>query len=390
MVVSGRRKVLFVTGIRSEYDLLHSAIAAVHESPGMDVGLVVTGAHCSPMYGETAREVERDGFPIIARIENLLNSDSLAGRVKSAATQLAGLVDVLAFWRPDFVVAPMDREEAMTVALAGSYMRIPVVHIGGGDASGDGIDSNVRHAVTKLAHLHMVATATSAKRVTELGEESWRIHVVGALGLDRLLSTREMGDDELWQKIGRNPRGQPFALLIQHPIIGEANRAGELMRLTMESLLGLGLFTFVSYPNSDAGSQQVIEVIEQYSAEFPAQFHRYQNLGREEFVNLMRRAHVLVGNSSCGIIEAPLLRLPVVNIGPRQAGREHVDNIQFVEHDMDRIQTAVKRAVEDGDYRSQVARCVNPYGDGTAGRRIARILAEQAVDERLLKKIHTL
>src|SRR5207245_2630357 len=126
LVVSGRRKVLFVTGIRSEYDLLHSAISAVHESPGMDVGLVVTGAHCSPMYGETAREVERDGFPIIARIENLLNSDSLAGRAKSAATQLAGLVDVLGVWRPDFVVAPLDREEAMSAGRAGSYRRVRV------------------------------------------------------------------------------------------------------------------------------------------------------------------------------------------------------------------------------------------------------------------------
>lgn len=383
------RSVLFVTGIRSEYDILYSVMRAAQDHPDLTVELVVTGAHLSPMYGFTSREVERDGFPIVARIENLLNSDSPAGRVKSAAIQLSSLVDVFAQRQPTFVVAPMDREEAITVALAGAYMRMPVVHIGGGDTAEDGnIDNAVRHAVTKLAHLHMVTTPRSAERVIALGEAAWRVHVVGAPGLDRLLQVPDIPPDTLWRRLGYDPGDQPFALVIQHSIISDVEQAGELMRLTLESLVGLGLPAFVSYPNSDAGSQKIIAVIEAYAQRYPALLHKYQNLPRAEFVNLMRRAHVLIGNSSCGIIEAPLFHLPVVNIGPRQRGREHADNVQFVEHDMAHIQAAIQRAVFDAHYRQAVAGCTNPYGDGHAGERIAAILARCPLDARLTQKIN--
>jgi GDP/UDP-N,N'-diacetylbacillosamine 2-epimerase (hydrolysing) len=381
------RKVLFVTGIRSEYDILYSVISAVQKHVDMEVALVVTGAHLSPMYGHTIDEVEKDGFPIIARLESLLNSDSAIGRVKSAAIQLSGLIDIFACYCPDFVVAPMDREEAITVALAGAYMQIPVVHIGGGDTADDGnIDNSVRHAVTKLAHLHMVTTKRSAARVIALGEEPFRVNVTGAPGLDRLVRLPEISNADLWGTLGYDPGDKPFAVLIQHSIISDVERAGELMATTIESLVSLDLPVFVSYPNSDAGSQKIIEVIETYSKRYPCLLHKYQNLPRLEFVNLMRRAHVMVGNSSSGIIEAPLFHLPVVNIGPRQRGREHTDNVQFVDHDIAQISTAIRRAVFDKEYRKSVGSCVNPYGDGHAGERIADILATIPINEELLAK----
>ena len=381
------RKVLFVTGIRSEYDILYSVISAVQKKTDMEVGLVVTGAHLSPMYGYTVREIEKDGFPIIARIESLLNSDSAVGRVKSAAIQLSSLIDVFSQYCPSFVVAPMDREEAITVALAGAYMKIPVVHIGGGDTAADGnIDNAVRHAVTKLSHLHMVTTHSSAARVIALGEEPFRVHITGAPGLDRLVELPDMPAVDLWSRFGYDPEDKPFAVLIQHSIISDVERAGELMAITIESLVSLGLPAFVSYPNSDAGSQEIIEVIETYSKRYPGLFHKYKNLPRLEFVNLMRRAHVMVGNSSCGIIEAPLFHLPVVNIGPRQRGREHSKNVQFVEHEITQIRAAIRRAVFDEEYRRSVDQCVNPYGDGHAGERFADILAAVPIDEKLLFK----
>lgn len=380
------RKVLFVTGIRSEYDILCSVISAVQKRDDMEVALVVTGAHLSPMYGYTIGEVEKDGFPIIARIESLLNSDSAMGRVKSAAIQLSGLVDVFSQYCPTFVIAPMDREEAITVAMAGAYMQIPVVHIGGGDTEDGNIDNSVRHAVTKLSHLHMASTRHSAQRVMLLGEEPWRVHVVGDPGLDKLLRVQNMPSTELWKRLGYDPGDNPFVIVIQHSIISEVECASDLMSITLESVISLDLPTFVSYPNSDAGSQKIIEVIETYSKRYPSLIHKHKNLPRLEFVNLMRRSHALVGNSSCGIVEAPLLHLPVVNIGSRQRGREHTDNVQFVDHDIKQISTAIQRAVFDKQYRQMVGQCINPYGDGHAGERIAEILATIPIDKKLLTK----
>jgi len=385
-----KRKVLFVTGIRSEYDILYSIIKAVRESAALEPEVVVTGAHLSPMYGNTSKEVEGDGFPIVARIESLLNSDTPAGRVKSAAIQLSGLVEVFIRSRPDFVIAPMDREEAINVALAGAYMGIPVVHVGGGDTAEDGnIDNAVRHAVTKLSHLHMVTTERSAERVIGLGEEPWRVHVVGAPGLDRLLTTPKMEPDALWGTIGFDPAGKPFALVIQHSILTDVERSGSKMATTLDSLVQLGVPTFVGYPNSDAGSQQIIEAIESYAQRYPHLIHKFQNLSRLEFVNLLRRTHVMVGNSSCGIIEAPLFHIPVVNVGPRQRGREHAENVLFVDHDAMQIQEAVRKSLHDPEHRRVVAECVNPYGDGRAGRRIADILEVQEIDDRLKHKRNT-
>jgi len=384
------RKVLFVTGIRSEYDILYPIMRAIQDQPGMAAGVVVTGAHLSPMYGLTVREVERDGVPIVARIESLLNSDTRAGRVKSAAIQLTSLVDVCEQFSPTFLVAPMDREEAMTVALVGAYTLTPVVHIGGGDTAEDGnVDNAVRHAVTKLSHLHMVSTRRSADRVIALGEEAWRVHVAGAPGLDRLLSTPDMPDEDLWREVGYNPDNRPFAIVIQHSIISDVELSGERMRLTLDALVSLGIPALVSYPNSDAGSQKIIQIIESKVQQHSGLLHKYQNLSRMAFVNMMRRANVIVGNSSCGIIEAPLFHLPVVNVGPRQRGREHAANIQFVNHDAAEIRDAIRRAIYDVAYRNAVSSCVNPYGDGHAGERIAAILAEVPIDGRLVHKVST-
>ena len=383
------RHVLFVTGSRAEYDILRSVIGAVDTTDGLRASVVVTGAHLAPMYGHTVDLIESDGVDIAGRLETLLNADTPSGRVKSAAIQLSGLADLLVGLRPDFVVAPMDREEAITTALAGAYVGIPVVHIGGGDTAEDGnIDNSVRDAVTKLSHLHMVTTERSAERVRGLGEAPWRVHVVGAPGLDRFVAEPPLDDRTLWAELGHEPAG-PFAVLIQHPIITSAEQSGQLMGTTLQALLELGRPVLVGYPNSDAGSQQSIAVIDRYVAHHPDVFYGYRNVSRQVFVNLLRRARVLVGNSSAGIIEAPLLGLPVVNIGPRQVGREHSGNVLFVDHDAASIAAAVRRAMDDEAFRASVAAGDSVYGDGTAGRRIASILRDQPIDARLLWKVST-
>lgn len=385
-LAAAQRLVLFTTGIRSEYDILSTVIRAVDRHPRMKAGIVVTGAHLSELYGTTVREIEQDGFTILGRIESLLNSNTAAGRVKSAAIQLISLVDFFVQHKPDIVVAMADREESLTVAVAGSYLGIPVAHIGGGDNSEAGyIDNAVRHAVSKLAHVHLVTTPRSAERLIRMGEDPWRIHVVGAPGLDRWVNTEYLSREELSRQLDFDVVSRPFSLVIQHPNSTESAEAARQIRQTLQVIAELSLPALVSYPNSDAGSQSMIEVIREYDSRFPL-IKAYQNLTRTVFVNLMRHAAVLIGNSSCGIIESPLLKLPVVNVGDRQEGREHAENVLFVPQDPARIKAAILQALEDGDFKKKVGESINPYGDGHSGERIATILADLELDRRLVGK----
>ncbi|MEQ9143860.1 MAG: UDP-N-acetylglucosamine 2-epimerase [Parvibaculaceae bacterium] len=383
------RSVMFVTGSRAEYDILFPVIEAVSAVPELEPEIVVTGSHFARQFGLTVRDVEADGFPIVAKIDSLLASDSAAARAKSAAIQLQSLVDVAAHRDPDFLVVVGDREEAITTAMTGAYLDVPVVHIAGGDTADDfNVDNSVRHAVTKLAHLHMTASAGSAERVRKLGEEDWRVHQVGAPGLDRLVSEPVLAPACLWTKLGVRPVDGPYAVMIQHPLLPEMDQAEDQIRATLDALVASGLPAFISGPNSDPGNQGMAALIDAYTAKHE-QLVAYKNLSRPLYVNLIRHAAALVGNSSSGIIEAPLLKLPVVNVGSRQVGREHGGNVQFVGYDSAAIGKALHRAVFDEDYRAEVARADNPYGDGTAGRKICDILMKETDRRRLLEKRNT-
>jgi GDP/UDP-N,N'-diacetylbacillosamine 2-epimerase (hydrolysing) len=377
-----KRRILGVTGIRSEYDILSSVFEAIRAHRALGLELIVTGAHLSPDYGETVREIRKDGFRVAEEIESLISGDQDSSRVKGLAIQLQGLVQAVTRIRPDLLLVLGDREEAMSTALVGNYLNIPVAHIAGGDRAVGNADDQVRHAVTKLAHLHFATNAQSARRILRLGEQPFRVFDVGNPGLDRLRTTPKLTAAELSRRLGFPlGEGEPFILLIQHPLSSEIDRAGAQMRLTLDAVERLGIKTILTYPNSDPGSQDMIRAIES-RAELTV-LHAVKNLPRLEFVNLMRRASCLLGNSSAGLLEAPLLKLPAINVGNRQKGRLHADNVRFVPHDAGAIIRAVRRAVFDAGYRAKVRRCRNPYGDGRSSRRIARVLAKIALNDAL-------
>lgn len=378
-------KILFISGIRSEYDIIYSVLLALQNRPGIDTALVLTGAHLSSLYGRTADLAELDGVKIIGRIESLLNSDSSSARLKSTAVQLLGLVDVISSFGPQILVAVGDREEALTMAMAGAYMGIPVAHIGGGDFAEDGnVDNIVRDAVSKMAHIHFAASRRSGDRLLQLGEEPWRIHVVGAPGLDRFIATPRISRKEVSASLDFDITEGPILLVIQHSISSEIEEAEDQMLKTLAAAAGTGLRTLISYPNSDAGSHRIIKAIEQFGSH--PKMKVYRSLPRNVFVNLLRFVDVLIGNSSCGIIEAPSMKLPVVNIGRRQVSREHAQNVIFVDHDVFQIQQAIHKALHDQSFRSAVRDCRNPYGDGTAGEKIAQALCTAQIDDQLLTK----
>lgn len=379
------RKILAVTGIRSEYDMLTSVYAAIHAHPQLQLQLFVTGAHLSPLYGETIRDIEAKGWLIADRVESLLAGDRLSSRAKGLSIQLQGLLQTVERVQPDFLLVLGDREEAMSTALVGAYLNIPVVHIAGGDRVVGNVDDQVRHAVTKLAHLHFVTNQESYERILKLGEEPFRVFNTGNPGLDRYRTTLLLSDEELASHLKfQLSANQPLLMVIQHVISTEVDDAYEQMIATLEAVKQLELPTVLSFPNSDAGSQQLIKAIRSY--ENLPYMHVFANVPQALFINLMRRAHCLLGNSSAGILEAPLLKLPVVNVGNRQHGRLHANNVQFVPHDSNKIMQAVQRAVFDANYRAQVASCENPYGDGYAAEKMVAILADIAIDAQLLVK----
>lgn len=380
-----KRLVLGVTGIRSEYDIMSSVFRSIANHPDLDLQLVVTGAHLSDAFGHTAQEIHADGFVVADEIESLLNGDQASFRVKGLAIQLQGLVQTVARVRPDILLVLGDREEAMTTALVGAYMNVPVAHVAGGDRVVGNVDDQVRHAVTKLAHLHFVTNRESRERILRLGEQAFRVFDVGNPGLDRLLDVPEIAAAELSQRLGfAIADGEPLVMTIQHVLSTEIDHAYEQMRITLEALAEFGVKAVLSYPNSDAGGYQMIRAIREFES-LPFLLTA-KNIPRLEFVNLMRRASCMLGNSSAGILEAPLLKLPVVNVGNRQHGRLHAENVQFVPHDKNRIIAALRRAIFDKDYRKAVAECSNPYGDGKSSERIANVLATTPLDSRLLIK----
>lgn len=374
-----KRRVLGITAIRSEYFLQQSILRAIVDHPELDLQLIVTGAHLSPLHGYTVKQIEADGFPIVARIENLIYSDRDAARLKGAASQLQVLTHLVDELRPDWLLVPADREESMTLALCGTYMNIATAHYGAGDRVVGNADDMIRHAVSRLSHLLLTTHEQARERLIKAGEEEWRVHNVGHAGIDRLRTTEELTTAELAAALGVKNIDDQFAVIIQHPLTSEIDNAGPQMRETLSAALDLGLQTFISYPNSDPGSNQIIDVIEAHRQN--PRISVFRNIPDREFVNLLRRATVLLGNSSLGLLEAPYLKLPVVNVGRRQSERHHSSNVFFVPPEREAIVRQIRAIIENG-----IGECENPFGDGHTGERVAELLATTKIDEKLLNK----
>ncbi|MFQ5801300.1 MAG: UDP-N-acetylglucosamine 2-epimerase [Candidatus Methylomirabilales bacterium] len=379
-----KRRVLGITGVRSEYFLQRPIFQAIMSHPELDLELVVTGAHLSPLHGYTVTEIEADGFPIVERVESLLYSDRDAGRVKGAALQLQVLAHIVDSRRPDWLLASTDREEAMTMALCGAYMNVATAHYSAGDRVVGNVDDMIRHAVSRIAHLLLTSNEEAQQRLIRAGEEEWRVHNVGHAGLDRIRSAPTLEHETLTRTLGVSEIKQPYLMVVQHPISSAIDQAGYHMRETLAAIVDLGLQAFVSYPNSDPGSHEIIRVIEEYSS-YP-NLHVFRTIPDVHFINLLRGAAVLIGNSSLGILEAPFLRLPVVNVGMRQTMRHHAENVFFVPHDCQQIIKQIQLILEDDETRQRIRSCSNPFGDGRTGERVANLLASIPLDTKLLNK----
>ena len=378
------KRVLVLTGIRSEYYLSRSVYQAIVNHSDLDLEVIVTGSHLTPLHEYSGKTIEEDGFPVIDKIESLLNTDSPSGRLKSGALQLQVLSHVVSTRRPDWLLAIGDREETITLALCGAYLNIPTAHYGAGDRAVGNVDDTVRHAVSRLSHLMLTASEESRNRLICSGEQAWRVQFVGNSGLDRYRTTPNISDTELALGLGVKSMPDQFVIAIYHPLTSEIAEAGQYARIMFEALKELNVPVFVSHPNSDAGQEKIIEVIKEYSQlDF---IHSFHNISDPLFVNLMRRATMMVGNSSAGILESPFLKLPVVNIGTRQRERTHAENVFFVTNKKEDIVEQARAILYDEQTKQRVAQCGNPFGDGYASEKVAECLAKTPIDKKLLVK----
>ena len=267
------RKVLAITAIRSEYYLQRSILRAIADHPELELSLVVTGAHLSPLHGYTVKEVEADGFPIVERIENLLYSDRDAARLKGAAIQLQGLAQVVDKYRPDWLFLPGDREETITLAMCGAYLGLAMAHYAAGDRVVGNVDDMIRHAVSRLSHLLLTTNEDARQRLIKAGEEEWRVTTVGHSGLDRMRQAPVMTAEQIATALDVPKLEQRYVVVIQHPLSSEWQNAGKEMTETMAALRELGLQVFVSYPNSD-NSQTLAARVHAAPPSFPSSLCR--------------------------------------------------------------------------------------------------------------------
>ncbi|HEU4719356.1 MAG TPA: UDP-N-acetylglucosamine 2-epimerase [Bacteroidia bacterium] len=368
-------KVLGVTGIRSEYDILYPLMKLLRDDPRFEVKLAVSGAHLSGWHGEALQRIADDGFTIADKIDSLLMTNRKTQRVKGVGILTTALAQTVEREAPDFLYVVGDREESIATAIVGNYMDVLVAHLGGGDPVFGNADDPIRFAVSRLAHLHLVTAKPYAENLAKVGEEDFRIHFVGNPAYDSIMQVPQLSPAETAARLGMDISDGKYIVVIKHPLSSEKEDAYFQMKTALE---GISLFCRKTgfkavgiHPNTDPGSYDILQAISE--AESPS-IRFFKTLDRELFVNLVRNAKALAGNSSMGILEAPFYKLPVVNIGNRQQGRLNAGNVEFVSYDPDVICNALIKAATDESYREKISKFENPYGNGGTSEKIRDIL----------------
>lgn len=376
------RKIAVVTGTRAEYGYLKPLMEAINKDTDLELISIITGMHLLSDFGDTYKIVEND-FSKSVKIPMDLNGDSLKDMTNYLSTGVKNFAEYLYEKPPDIVIILGDRSESFAAALAAMYLNIPIAHINGGDVSGGTIDESIRHAITKIAHIHLVHTIENAERIQKMGEEKKRIFVVGALTLDTILNKDLQSKDKIFKKYDLNPNKTTF-LVVQHPITTLKDKGYSQMKELFLVLDELKVQTVMLYPNCDSGSKDMIKLIEKY--ENKDYLHVFKSLPYEDYLSLMKSADLMTGNSSSGIIEAPSFKIPVINIGGRQHGRSRTENIIDVDPDKNKIFDAIDFALNNKEFLKKVNSCKNKFGDGKASQKIVKILKELEINDKLIQK----
>ncbi|MDX1625922.1 MAG: UDP-N-acetylglucosamine 2-epimerase [Wenzhouxiangellaceae bacterium] len=376
------RRIAVVTTSRADYGHLVWPLRALREAPGIDLRILAMAAHLAPTFGNTVERIRADGFDVEAELECLLDSDSDVGMAKTIGLATLSLADALGRLRPDLLLLIADRYEMLAPASAALALRIPVAHIEGGEISEGAVDDAVRNALTKMAHLHFAPTRNAARRIRAMGEEAWRVHFSGAPSLDHLVKSELPDRTALESRLGIDLVEPPIVVSC-HPVTLQADPSADALAVC-EALVDADRPLVFCFPNADTGHARIIERARELCAGHPNR-RLFTHLDHLDYWGLLRNAAMLVGNSSSGIMETPSLGLPCVDVGRRQHRRERAANIVGVPADAGAIRRAIERA-GDPAFRASLDGLDNPYGDGRAAERIAEVLINVPLGERLLVK----
>jgi len=382
-VTTGRRVVGVVTVSRSDYGHLVPVLEAIRDAPDLELRLLVAGMHLAASFGRTMDTISADGWAIAEQIPMLEDSDTPEAVAASTGRGVARFAHAYARQRLDLVVVLGDRFEMLSAAVAALPFALPVAHIHGGEASEGAMDNQIRHAITKLAHLHFASAPEHARRLAAMGEEAWRIHTVGAPGLDRLRAFTPMSRADVATALRLPPAG-PWLLVTFHPVTLEYGDTAAHVDELLAALDKVDATLVVTYPNADTAGRIIIQRLEEF-ARHSLRVRLARSLGDRLYLSLLRHADAMVGNSSSGLIEAPSFALPVVNVGGRQRGRLRGANVVDVGPERDEILRGIQTVLAPG-VRRRLEGLPNPYGDGHAAARIVQVLCEVALDARLIQK----
>ena len=370
-------KILAFSSIRADYDLLSPLYKLLNNDSKIDFKILLSGAHLSHSFGNTQQYIYDDGLQVLASIETLINSDSNKSRLKSASLLLQNSIDIIDGYNPDLLMYAGDREDVIIYSLIGQYLQIPTIHFYGGDHEEDGHqDTYIRHATSKLSTYHFVSTEEHKNRLIALGEPTYRIFNIGSISLDKFNHFQKVN---LASKYNLENL-KNFALVIFHPIQNE--NSANIFNNILKVLKSKNIFSFVSFPNSDPGYEQIINVIEHYKED--QNFYFYKNLPRNDFLTIFNSCNFIIGNSSTGIYEAATIKKPAINVGQRQNNRHTTHNVIFIESDTQSISNTIDN-ISTNEFQNMIKDISNPYGNGYSSTQAYKLIKSIDFKKNLVK-----
>lgn len=363
-----------LTATRAEYGLLKPIITLIHKSERFEAKILVTGAHLSPKYGETYKEIEQDGFVIDKKIDILSESDGSAAVSKSMGLAMIQFGEYFAEAGLDYLMVLGDRYETLAVCCAAMNARIPILHLYGGETTEGAIDEAIRHSITKMSYLHFTSTKEYRRRVIQLGEAPERVFNVGAIGIENALMMPKYSKEELAEQVGLSLE-VPYGVVTFHPVTLENNAAGQCREL-LEAMEHFEAYQFIiTGANADNGGQEINRILSEF-ADLHDNMYFTHSLGGKKYLSALQYASFVLGNSSSGLMEAPSFKIPTINIGDRQKGRLKADSVIDCIPKKEKIIAAVEHAMSP-EVQAKLESVVNPYGDGITSAKILKILEEK-------------
>lgn len=378
------KKVLVVTGTRAEYGLLYWTMKEIENDDELELQLVVTGNHLVNNYGYTVEQIKKDGFKIDEEIDMIVNSEKKSSIAKSMGIEMIQMAQCFERLKPDILLILGDRYETFVAATCAMTMNIPIAHMNGGESTEGLVDEQIRHAITKMSHIHLTGAEYYKDRIVKMGEELWRVYNVGQAGIENVKRLKLLNRERLSKELEINFNKKTF-LITYHPVTLDIENIEDQIGSLLKAISKFDAYYIFTYPNADFGSNIVIDKIDKFVKENNNAFIFY-SLGQKRYLSLLKYVDVMIGNSSSGIIESPIFKVPVVNIGDRQKGRLRNNNIIDVGYSEIDIYNGVHKCLYNNEFKRNLNNIENLYGDGNTSKKIVSILKSINLDKQLLFK----